>query len=117
MSVDSGVCRFPREHANLPHSTTTPPRRYNPAMPTDRVIRVSLADKPYDIRVEPGILARVGEHLAQLTKSRKAMLLSDSNVSAKFGPAIRDSLAKVGIVLDVECVIPAGEEHKTLEQI
>ena len=83
----------------------------------DRVIRVSLADKPYDVRVEPGILARVGEHLAQLTESRKAMLLSDSNVSAKFGPAIRDSLARAGIVLDAECVIPAGEEHKTFDQI
>jgi 3-dehydroquinate synthase len=83
----------------------------------DRVIRVSLADKPYDVRVGPGMLARVGEHLAQLTKSPRAMLLSDSNVSAKFGPAIRDSLAKVGISLDAECVIPAGEEHKTLDQI
>jgi 3-dehydroquinate synthase len=87
-------------------------------MPTeDRVIRVSPADKPYDIRVQPGVLAHVGEHLARLTKSRKAMLLSDSNVSANFGPAIRDSLGKAGLALDSECVVPAGEEHKTLEQI
>jgi 3-dehydroquinate synthase len=67
--------------------------------------------------VQPGLLARVGEHLARLTKSRKAMLLSDSNVSATFGPAVRDSLAKSGIALDAECVVPAGEEHKTLDQI
>jgi 3-dehydroquinate synthase len=45
------------------------------------------------------------------------MLLSDSNVSTKFGPLLRASLSKSGITIDAECVIPAGEEHKSLEQI
>jgi 3-dehydroquinate synthase len=82
-----------------------------------RIVRVALADKPYDVRVQPGLLAGIGEHLAGLTPSRRAMLLSDSNVSGRFGMALRESLAKPGITIDAECVIPAGEEHKTFEQI
>src|SRR4051794_23007820 len=80
-------------------------------------IEVALADKPYDVRVQPGLLARAGEQLEALTPSRRAMLLSDSNVSEQFGPALRESLAKSGFGVDAECVIPAGEEHKTLDQI
>ena len=82
-----------------------------------RVVRVALADKPYDVRVQPGLLGDVGEHLARLTPSRRAMLVSDSNVFGRFGPAVRESLQKSGIMVDAECVIPAGEEHKTFEQI
>ena len=82
-----------------------------------RIVRVALADRPYGVRIEPGLLARAGEHLAALTASRRAMLLSDSNVSGRFGPTLRESLAKAGISSDAACVIPAGEEHKTLDQI
>ena len=80
-------------------------------------IRVNLASKPYDVHVRPGLLDHLGEQLAPLTASRRAMVLSDSNVSVRFCPALRDSLAKSGITVDAECVIPAGEEHKTLEQV
>jgi 3-dehydroquinate synthase len=83
----------------------------------EKVVRVALADKPYDVRVQPGLLGRAGEQIAGLTPARRAMLLSDSNVSARFEPALRESLSKSGITLDAECVIPPGEEHKTLEQI
>ena len=87
-------------------------------MPAEsRVVRVALADKPYDVRVQPGLLAGVGEHLAGLTASRRAMLLTDSNVAGRFGPALRETLGNAGIALDAECVIPAGEEHKTLDQV
>ena len=99
-------------------STAGRARRYNPAMAVEpRVVRVALADKSYDVRVQPGLLAGVGEHLARLTASRRAMLLSDSNVAGRFGAALRAALARSGISVDAECVIPAGEEHKTFEQI
>src|SRR4051812_25786945 len=86
-------------------------------MPPQHVIRVALADAPYDVRVGPGLLARAGEQIAGLTPSRRAMLVSDSNVAGRLEPALRDALATSGISLDAECVIPAGEEHKTLEHI
>ncbi len=82
-----------------------------------QLVRVALADKPYEVRVQAGLLGRVGEQLANLTQSRRAMLLSDSNVSARFGSTLRDALAGSGISIDAECVIPAGEDHKTLEQV
>ena len=44
------------------------------------------------------------------------MLLSDSNEAGRFGPALREGLP-IRISIDAECVIPAGEEHKTLDQI
>ena len=81
------------------------------------MVRVGLADKAYDVRVEPGLLGRAGGHLAALTPSRRAMLLSDSNVVGQFGPALREALETSGIIADAECVIPAGEEHKNFEQI
>lgn len=81
------------------------------------MVRVALADKPYDVRVQPGLLAGVGEHLARLTPSRRTMLVSDSNVSARFGPAVRESLQKSGITVDAECVFPAGEQRKTFWQV
>jgi 3-dehydroquinate synthase len=80
-------------------------------------IPVRLADKPYEVRVRPGILADAGKEVASLTSSKRAMLLSDSNVSTRFGPALRQSLANSSISIDAECVIPAGEQHKTLDQV
>jgi 3-dehydroquinate synthase len=81
------------------------------------VVRVALADMPYEIHVRPGLLACIGEHLAQLTSSRRTMLLTDSNVAPHFAPALRDALSRSGISIDAECVIPAGESYKTLEQV
>lgn len=80
------------------------------------LVRVSV-ERPYDFRVEPGLLTRAGEYIAAITASRRAMLLCDSNVSGRFAGVLSNSLSRSGISVDAECVIPAGEEHKTLDQI
>jgi 3-dehydroquinate synthase len=82
-----------------------------------KVVTVRLANESYDIVVHPGLLARVGERLAGLTTTPRAMLVSDANVTPHHGPALRDACAKAGISIDAECVIPAGEDHKSIEQI
>lgn len=80
-------------------------------------VPVRLTEKPYDILVRAGLLADAGQQIAPLVTSRRAMLLSDSNVSTRFSPALRESLEKAGITIDAEYVVPAGEDHKTLDQI
>jgi 3-dehydroquinate synthase len=82
-----------------------------------KVVTVRLANESYDIVVQPGLLTRVGEMLAGLAKSRRAMLVSDANVAPKHGSALGASCSASGISIDAECVIPPGEDHKSIDQI
>ncbi len=83
----------------------------------EQVVRVNLADSPYNIHVKPGLLAEVGERVATLTPARRAMLMTDSNVGPRFGSVVCASCSAAGIEIVAECVIPAGENHKTFDQV
>jgi 3-dehydroquinate synthase len=82
-------------------------------MPT---VPVNVAPAPYEVTVEPGLLARAGEVLAKLTPSKKAAVITDSNVARHHAQTLLASLRKAGIE-PVLAVIPAGEQHKSLSTL
>ncbi|HSV15841.1 MAG TPA: 3-dehydroquinate synthase family protein, partial [Tepidisphaeraceae bacterium] len=85
--------------------------------PQEHVVRVDLANHAYDITVKPGVLSEIGAKLSKLSPSRRVALMTDSNVGPRFASSLRASCEAAGIETIAECVIPAGEDHKTFEQI
>jgi 3-dehydroquinate synthase len=82
-------------------------------MPT---VQVNLAPAPYAVTVEPGLLARAGELLASVTQSKRAAVLTDSNVASLHAETLLASLRRAGVD-PVLAVIPAGEQHKSLQTL
>ena len=76
-------------------------------------LRVNLGENSYDIAIEGGLLAHVGERLAGVLASRKVALVTDANVNARYGAAVSQSLRAAGFAVH-PVVIEAGEEQKAL---
>ena len=70
----------------------------------------------YDITVQAGLLARAGETLASLTKSRRVAIVTDSHVAPLHRPVLDSSLAAAGFEV-ISVTIAAGEQHKNLGEI
>jgi 3-dehydroquinate synthase len=79
-------------------------------------VPVNLPDCSYVIRIEPGLVTRAGEELARISRSKKAVVVTDSNVGAIHLPALTQSLHSAGIE-PIVATIPAGEQHKTLADL
>ena len=74
-------------------------------------LKVSLAERSYDILIGPGLLATVGRRLRPLLDEPRVRVVTDDNVSARYLAPVEASLAAAGI----ECrstVLPAGERTK-----
>jgi len=80
---------------------------------SEHKITLRLPAGSYDILVRPGLLADVGNWLAGQSRTKKAAVVSDSNVLPLHGKAVCDSLRAVGIE-PIVATIPAGEDHKSL---
>ena len=79
-------------------------------MPT---VTVTVSDAPYTVRVEPGLLGRVGPVLRETYDGPRAAVLTDYTVAALHLPALRRSLESVGIEPVVASLAP-GEANKSL---
>jgi 3-dehydroquinate synthase len=77
------------------------------------VVRVNVSNEPYDVTVEPGLLARVGAELRRLSKSAKAAVVTESTVAPLHLPALHLSLKDAGFEI-ITATFPAGENHKTV---
>jgi len=69
--------------------------------------------RPYEVRIERGLLKRTGEQLSALTRSRAAALVADDTVDALYGGAVRSALADAGFQTET-ITFPHGEAAKTL---
>lgn len=84
-------------------------------MPQTHLINVNLAPRPYDVLVEPGILARLGDVARQRSSAAKVCVVTDSNVAPHYLARAVAALRPQFQVLT--CTLPAGEDHKTLSAI
>ncbi|MEX0774462.1 MAG: 3-dehydroquinate synthase [Phycisphaeraceae bacterium] len=82
-------------------------------MPT---IALTLPHHRYDIRIEPGALAHLGDRAKQVVPHGRAALFMDAAVAATHGQAATDSLTKAGYQV-VAHQVPSGEVHKTLDTV
>ncbi len=78
-----------------------------------RTIKVDLGLRSYNVRIAPGMLARLGPTVAHLGEVSSAVVVSDSNVSELYGLTAIDSLKQAGVSAR-QITFPAGEQHKTL---
>src|SRR5512133_928519 len=79
-------------------------------------IRVNVAPAAYDVMVRPGMLRDIASVLAPLTSSHKCCIVTDTNLEKHHLAAVKGSLEAAGREV-ITCILPAGEEHKTLASI
>ncbi len=68
---------------------------------------------PYDVIIERGSLDRSGEYISSVTKSKKAVVVTDDIVGPLYADRLVSSLEKSGISASV-FVFPNGEQSKNL---
>ena len=78
--------------------------------------RVSGMGRPYDVLVAPGGLASIGTALLQRGLSGPLAIVSDDNLAPLYLPRLLESLTAAGYTAH-PLVIPAGEQHKTVETV
>ncbi len=82
----------------------------------ERLVRVPLGDRSYDILIGPGLIARAGREIAARVKGRRAAIITDENVAPRYLEALTASLAAEGIAV-TSLVLPAGEKTKSFEHL
>ncbi len=78
--------------------------------------RISGMGNPYDVMIECGSLDRLGAALTERGLHGPSAVVADENVAPLYMDRVRQSLAAAGIEAS-PMVIPAGEEHKTIQTI
>lgn len=82
----------------------------------ERLVRVPLGERSYDILIGPGLIARAGREIAARLKGRKAAIITDEHVAPLYLGALAESLETAGIVA-TQLVLPAGEKTKSFEHL
>ena len=72
------------------------------------------ASKTYEVQIGSGLLPEIGEKARQLVNSKKAAIISDSNVWPIYGKTAVASLENAGFLVQ-HYVFPAGESSKNGE--
>ena len=79
-------------------------------------IPVELAERSYDILIEPGALASAGDHLGPFVKNGRVFVVTDENVANHNLPTLRAALDTGGIA-HKEHILPAGESTKSWKML
>lgn len=74
-------------------------------------VTVELGARSYVVRIEAGLLARAGEHIAPLVHGRPVSIVADENVAPHLA-TLTASLDAAGVANDA-LVLPAGEATKS----
>jgi 3-dehydroquinate synthase len=94
----------------MPEPTTLPSQTRDSVL----VCLTHQEPREYRIVVQAGLLQRVGEECVQILEpNSKILILTDSNLEAKYLPLVQKSLESAGFLVS-SCVVPAGEESKSL---
>lgn len=80
------------------------------------LVTVDLADKPYEIHVEAGLLEGAGEFLAPLARSQRLLVVTDDQVAYHVLPQVERVLTAANIDTS-SFVLPSGETGKSWEQL
>ena len=75
------------------------------------ILSVNLTDNSYDIVIERGTLASLGQRCLTIGLKGMAAVISNPTVAALYGAAVQETLAAAGFTV-VHIEIPDGEEYK-----
>ncbi len=83
------------------------------------IVPVALAERSYDVHIEPGAIARAAAIVAPLTRSRTISVVTDTTVARLHLPALAASLAAAGLTAQPLIVAPgeATKNWRTLETV
>lgn len=79
-------------------------------------VSVSLADRSYDIRIKPGLLAEVGSSVASIGLRGKIGVVTNPVVGRLYAPGLLRALRAAGLE-PTTIVLPEGERAKTLRSV
>jgi 3-dehydroquinate synthase len=79
------------------------------------LVEVRASPHHYDVLIESGSLASVGDIVKKRLEGLHCAIISDSNVAPLFGERVKQSLTAAGLEPTLITIV-AGEESKTLEQ-
>lgn len=79
-------------------------------------IAVPLPGAAYEVSVGRGLLDRLPELLARPPRARRALLVSQSEVFARYGPRVEAGLKALGLTVR-ETIVPDGEAAKSVETL
>lgn len=83
---------------------------------SERLVHVPLGERSYDILIGPGLMARAGGEISTRIKGRRAAIVTDENVGARYLDGLMDSLQTHGIEV-VSVTLPAGEKTKSFDYL
>lgn len=76
-------------------------------------VHVRLSERSYDIAIGTGNLAQAGEFAGQCCRLTHAVVITDANVIEPHGRCVAESLAALGVRVNVE-IVAAGETSKSV---
>ena len=79
-------------------------------------VPVNLPDHSYTVKIEPGLLTRVGAELRGISAATKAIVVTDTIVAPLHLRTLTRSLNAAGIE-PIITMLPPGEDHKTLASL
>lgn len=82
----------------------------------ERLVHVPLGERSYDILIGPGLMTRAGGEISTRIKGRRAAIVTDENVGARYLDGLMDSLQTDGIEA-VSVTLPAGEKTKSFDYL
>jgi 3-dehydroquinate synthase len=83
-------------------------------MNEQRLVRVELAGRGYDIVIGPGLVDRVGDLARPLLAAPRVIIVSDEQVAPLYGDRLGASFARAGIASSL-ITVPAGESSKEFQ--
>jgi len=81
-----------------------------------QTLRVSLAERSYDIEIGTGNLPNIGEFAARLQTPRHYVLISDKHVEDPHAFVVANALAKPNVRVELLVIAP-GEEQKSMANL
>ena len=81
-----------------------------------RIVTVPLGNRSYPIKIDSGLLARLGTECAELNLGARCAVISDSTVARRYAKPALTALAKAGFD-PVLIRFPAGETAKSLRNV
>jgi 3-dehydroquinate synthase len=80
------------------------------------IISVDLADRPYDIHVEAGLLDRLSALVAPYARDGRFLVVTDENVAEQVWPTVKARLVEGNLSAEV-FVLPSGEAGKSWTEL
>jgi 3-dehydroquinate synthase len=80
------------------------------------IVTVDLADRPYNIHVEAGLLGDIAGHISPYARSGRLLVVTDDNVAMQVWPQFHNALTRANIGAQF-FVLPAGEAGKSWGQL